>query len=229
MAATALQFRRREDALAYLPISSTLEYGRGQIVYGPTAGSKSLYLVIAGKVGISRVAGDGSEVLLEIVRPDELFGESGFLSDAPSDERAAAIEPAMLMTWPISDVEDLVRKRPGLAVALLQHLAQRNADLTHRIESLATETIERRLAVSLIRFSDRLGSLEDDGVVRMIPFTHEMLAKYVGTSREIVTRHMSRLRQQGYVTYSRRAVLLHRDALKAALEGDRIPAAAAVS
>ena len=59
-----------------------------------------------------------------------------------------AIEKVKLMTWAISDMEDLVTKRPRLAVALLQFLANRNADFTSRIESFATENIERRLARS---------------------------------------------------------------------------------
>jgi CRP/FNR family transcriptional regulator len=122
------------------------------------------------------------------------------------------------MTWAISDMEDLVMKRPRLAVALLQILAQRNAELTLRIESFSIDTIERRLARALIRFSERLGTPEEDGSVRMMPFTHAMLSRYVGTSREIITQYMNRFRKQGYVVYSRRGILLHRDALKTVLD-----------
>ena len=39
------------------------------------------------------------------------------------------------MSWSVSEMEELVMKRPRLAVALLQVLAQRNADYTRRIES----------------------------------------------------------------------------------------------
>lgn len=207
-----------EDVLAHLPVSSTTEYRKGQMIYGPGRVSKSIYLVITGKVGISQIAEDRSEVLLEIVRPDELFGESAFLDVTRRSERATAIEEATLMTWPISEIEDLVMKRPRLALALLQTLVQRNAEFTRRIESFSIDTIERRLARSLIRFSDRLGTPEEDGSVRMMPFTHLQLSRYVGTSREIVTHHMNRFRQQGYVTYSRRGILLHRDTLKTVLD-----------
>ena len=48
-------------------------------------------------------------------------------------------------------------KRPRLAVALLQILVQRTIDFTHRIESFSVDNIARRLARSLIRFSERLG------------------------------------------------------------------------
>jgi CRP/FNR family transcriptional regulator, cyclic AMP receptor protein len=219
---------RFEDVLAHLPISNTAEYGKGQMIYGPDVVSNRLYLVITGKVGVSQIAENGTEVLLEIVRPDELFGESAFLGVAPS-ERATAIEKAKVMTWAIADMEDLVTKRPRLAVALLQILAQRNAELMRRVESFSIDTIERRLARSLLRFSERLGTPEKDGSVRMMPFTHVLLSRYVGTSREIVTQYMNRFRRQGYVSYSRQSILLHCDTLKTVLDRTGAPAAGSVS
>ena len=209
---------RIEDVLSHLPVSSTTEYSKGQIIYGPDNPSKSIYLVVMGKVGISQIAENGTEVLLEIVRTDELFGESAFLDVPQRSEQATAIEKAKVMIWAISDMEDLVVKRPRLAVALLQILAQRNAEFTRRIESFAIDSIERRLARSLLRFSERLGSPEEDGTVRMMPFTHEMLSRYVGTTREVVTQYMNRFRKQGYVSYSRQGILLYGDTLKTLLD-----------
>jgi len=208
---------RIEDVLAHLPVSRTTEYGKGQAIYGPDRLSKSIYLVVTGKVGISQIAEDGSEVLLEIVRPDELFGESAFLDVSPP-ERATAIEKAKVMTWAVSDMEDLVMKRPRLAVALLQILALRNAEFTRRIESFSIDTIERRLARSLIRFSERLGTPGEDGSVRMMPLTHALLSRYVGTSREIINHYMNRFRKQGYVSYSRRGIVLNGDTLRTVLD-----------
>ena len=105
-------------------------------------------------------------------------------------------------------------RRPKLAVALLQILVQRTIEFTHRIESFSVDNIARRLARSLIRFSERLGAEAEDGSVRMVPFTHELLSQYVGTSREIVTHYMNQFRRQGYLKYSRKEVVLYRDAFK---------------
>jgi CRP-like cAMP-binding protein len=115
-------------------------------------------------------------------------------------------------------MEALVMKRPRLAVALLQVVAQRNAEFSRRIESLALDTIERRLARALIRFSSRLGNPEEDGSVKLMPLTHELLSRYVGTSREIVTQYMNKFRKQGYVSYSRHGIVLNQDTIRAVLD-----------
>lgn len=214
---------RPEGVLAHLPASGISEYGKGKTIYRPDDRPKSIYLVVSGKVALSRTAGNGSEVLLEIVRADELFGESAFLGAPRRSEQATALEKAKLMAWAVSDMENLVADRPRLAVALLRILAQRNAEFTRRIESFSIDTIERRLARSLVRFSDRLGTPEEGGAVRMMPFTHALLSQYVGTRREVVTHYMNRFRKQGYVRYSRQGILLNRDALKTVLDGTGFP------
>jgi CRP/FNR family cyclic AMP-dependent transcriptional regulator len=174
--------------------------------------------VVTGKVRVSRIAGNGTEVLLDIVRPDELFGQSAFLGRVRPPERATAMEPTSLMAWSISEIQGMVMQRPRLGLALLQIVVQRNIDCNQRIEALSQDTIEQRLARSLLRFSERLGAPEQDGSIRMMPFTHEMLARYVGTSREIVTTTMNRFRKLGLVRYSRAGIIIYCDTLKRVLD-----------
>ena len=200
-----------EDVLAYLPACGVTEYRKGQIIYSPQHPSKGLYIVASGKVSLSQIARDGREILLDIVSREDLFGESALRDAGMCSDQASAHENTGVMAWTTSEIENLVIERPRLAVALLQFLVQRNAELTLRIESHAVDSIERRLARSLIHFGERLGTHEADGSVRMLPLTHELLSRYIGTTREVVTHYMNRFRNQGYVTYSRVEIRLHRD------------------
>jgi CRP/FNR family cyclic AMP-dependent transcriptional regulator len=211
--------KQLEDPLAHLPCSNIVEYRKGQLIYNQDQPSTSIFLVIDGKVKVSRLAADGHQVVVDIYQPDEFFGESAFLGLPHRAEQASALDDTRLMTWTATEIEDIVMKRPRLAVALLQILTQRTIDFTHRIEGFSVDNISRRLARSLLRFSDRLGTAEDDGSVRMAPFTHELLAQYVGTSREIVTHYMNQFRRRGYLRYSRKGITLYRDALNSWLLG----------
>jgi CRP/FNR family transcriptional regulator, cyclic AMP receptor protein len=217
MASSAAAFAPQkplEDPLAHLPCSRIVEYRKGQIIYSQDQPSTGFFLVIDGQVKISIVGDNGQLVVVDIYKSDEFFGESALLGLPHRSEQAAALEDAKLMMWTASEIEDIMTKRPRLAVALLQILVQRTIDFTHRIESFSVDNIARRLARSLIRFSERLGTAEDDGSIRMAPFTHELLGQYVGTSREVVTHYMNQLRRQGYLRYSRKRIVVHRDALR---------------
>jgi CRP/FNR family cyclic AMP-dependent transcriptional regulator len=203
-----------EDPLAHLPCSTIVEYKKGQNIYSQDQPSISIFLVIEGKVKVSRMADDGHQVVVDIYQTDEFFGESALLNLPHRAESATALETCRLMTWTTAEIEDIVAKRPRLAVALLQILVQRTIDFGQRIESFSVDNIARRLARSLIRFSERLGTPEADGSTRTVPFTHELLSQYVGTSREIVTHYMNQFRREGYLRYSRKGIILYQDAFK---------------
>jgi len=203
-----------EDPLAHLPRSGVLEYKKGQNIYGQDEPATGIYLVIEGKVKVSRMAGDGRHVILDIYQTDEFFGEPALLQLPQRTEQATAMESTKLMYWSTAELEDNLTKRPRLAVALLQLLAQRTLEFGQRIESFSADNIARRLARSLIRFSEKLGTPEADGSLRLAPFTHELLSQYVGTSREIVTHYMNQFRREGYLRYSRKGIILYHDAFK---------------
>ena len=206
--------KQLEDPLAHLPCSSILEYRKGQVIYNRDQPSTNIYLVIDGKVKVCRMADEGSQVVVDIYRTDEFLGESAFLSSPARDEQALALENTKVMTWTTAEIEGIVMRRPRLAVALLQIMVQRSIEFGHRIESFSVDNIARRLARTLIRFSERLGQILEDGSIQMMPFTHELLSQYVGTSREIVTHYMNQFRRQGYLRYSRKGIMLYRDAMK---------------
>ena len=217
MASSAVQLtyeRQLEDPLSHLPCSSVVEYPRDQIIYSQDQLSTGLYLVIDGRVKVSRVTDEGRQFVLDIYQRDEFFGESAFVNQRHDGEQATALENTTLMVWTRSVVENMMTLRPGLGLALLRILTERCVDFTERIQSFSHDSVERRLARSLIYFSERRGVPQQDGWVSMIAFTHELLSQYVGTSRELISHHMNRFRDKGYVQYSRKCIVLHRGALR---------------
>jgi CRP-like cAMP-binding protein len=203
-----------EDPLAYLPCSTIVSYSKGAVIYTQDQPANTFYLVIAGKVKITRISDDGRPMLVDIYKPDDFFGESAFLNLVQRCEQATAIEDTRVMVWGSIQIEEIMEKRPKLAVAMVQVLGHRSLEFMRRVESFSLDDIGQRLAHSLIRFADRMGERQDDGSILMLPLTHETLAQYVGTSREIVTHYMNRLRRGGFVRYTRKNIVLYRDALK---------------
>jgi CRP/FNR family cyclic AMP-dependent transcriptional regulator len=212
--------KKLEDPLAYLPCSTIVEYRKGQNIQSQGLPSRGICLVLAGKVKVCRQADNGRQVVVDIYRPDEFFGESALLGLSQSSEVSMALEDTKVMTWTAEAIEEIATRTPQLAIALLQLFVQRAIEFTSRIESFSTDNIARRLVRALIRFSERLGHQTEDGSVQSMAFTHELLSQYVGTSREIVTHYMNQFRTQGYVRYSRRGTMVYTDALKEWLRQD---------
>jgi CRP/FNR family cyclic AMP-dependent transcriptional regulator len=210
-----------EDPLDNLPCSNIIPYKKGQIIYQQNEHqqnepSTDLYLIVEGKVKVSFIAENGRQHIFDIYQQDEFFGESAFVNLTHSGEQATAMESTKLMTWNIDVIEDVIMRRPRLAVVLLQLMAQRRIYLAQRIESFSVDRIDRRVARALILFSARFGTKTEggDGSIRMPAFTHKELSQYVGTTREVVTRCMIEFRRKGCIKYSRREIVLYRAALR---------------
>jgi CRP/FNR family transcriptional regulator, cyclic AMP receptor protein len=203
-----------EDPLEYLPCSLVAEYRKSQVIYNQNEPSTSIYLILEGRIKVSRRAETGRQVLLNIYQTHEFFGESAFLHLPQRPENATALENTKLMTWTAYELEETVMRQPRLGIAFVQILAQRTPEFTRRIESFSADNAARRLARCLISLSGRMGAPEADGSVSMVPFTHELLSEYIGTTREIVSQYMVQFRNQGYLQFSRKGIVLYRDALR---------------
>ena len=200
------------DALEYLPYSMATEYKRGQEIYNQGDPATHLYLVVKGSVKVWRIAPKGHSIVIGLYLTEELFGESA-LTSQERREQATAMELTSVMAWSVEQVKHLMMQRPKLAVALLSVLATRSSGFLDRVEGFSTGTIAKRLASALIHFGERSGVEAPGGCIRMGPFTHEFLAEYVGTSREVITHYLTDFRRQGHVVYSRKHITIDRAAL----------------
>jgi CRP-like cAMP-binding protein len=95
---------------------------------------------------------------------------------------------------------------------------RRGLDYQDRLQSFALDKTPERVVHSLLRFAVRLGTRTEDGSIKIPPLTHQVISEYVGTSREIVTFQMNRLRQKGYLRYSRKGIYVFAEALREHLQ-----------
>lgn len=192
-----------DDPLILLPRRRPQNYTKDETVYVPEDPAQSLFLVVSGTVKLSRIADNGRETVLDFCPRDSFFGESCLVGATYRGEMAVAMEDSLLMHWSTRELGEIFQRTPELGPALLRVLAKKIVEADSRIESLAIDQISQRLIKALLRLGERFGEPTGASEIHIMPITHELLARYVGTSREIITQHMSQLRRQGLVKYSR--------------------------
>ena len=192
-----------EDPLDILPRRRPQEFTKDQTIYTPEDRALSLFLVVDGMVKVSRLSHSGRETVLDFCGRDCFFGESCLLAEPYRGEMAVAQEDSSVMEWSASDLYDITMRLPALGPSLMRTMARKLRDTEDRVESLATDQIPQRLVKVVLRLADSFGEPTDGSNIHLKPVTHELLAKHVGTSREIITQHMSQLRRKGLLAYSR--------------------------
>jgi CRP/FNR family transcriptional regulator len=202
------------DALDYLPGRPVKEYAKGSVIYSGMC--ESLYLVASGRVKVSRIGEDGRETSVRIVPPEGLFGEYSLINTG-GVERAVPLDRVQLMAWSRAEIEHQIEKEPRLGLALLQEFALAILDMNDRVQAMATCKISERVMRSLLQLQRTLGERQANGAMRMASLSHMVIAGHVGTSREIVSAQMSRLRGLGMVRYSRRYIEIDCEVMERAL------------
>src|SRR5262249_8512670 len=148
----------------------------------------------------------GCETIGRIVSAEGLFGESALIGTSNRSESAVSLDNVTAMSWTRSEVEAQIEREPRLGIALSQYLVRQCIELQERIESMAAYKTPERVMLSLVQLASTLGTQMPDGSTRLGSLTHHTIADYVGTSREIVTFQMNRLRRQGLLRYSRKTI-----------------------
>jgi CRP/FNR family transcriptional regulator len=217
--AAALSF---EDPLTYLPRKPVQEFARRRVIYDGEQPSDALFVVILGRVKVTTTADDGLETISRIVSSEGLFGESALIGLPKRAESAIALDNVSLMAWTRHEIEIQIEREPRLGIALSQHLVRQCIELQDRIESMATYKTPERVMLALLQLANTLGMPAGDGATRIASLTHHTLAEYVGTSREIVTFQMNRLRRQGMLRYSRKFIDVYTGAVEEALRANGI-------
>jgi len=202
-----------EDPLTYLPRKPVQEFAKNRIIYDPQTPPTDLYVVIFGRVKIGTTANDGVETVGRIVRTEGLFGESSLIGPLNRSESAVALDNATLMAWSRNEIEQQVQREPRLGIALAQYMVRQCIDLQDRIESMANHKTPERVMLALLQLAADLGTPMPDGSMRVASLTHNTISEFVGTSREIVTYQMNRLRRLGLVRYSRKHIDIYAQAL----------------
>ena len=198
-----------DDSAAALEAGVTIvELARADRVFEEGASGNQLYVVLDGKIKLTRAAADGRENLLSVLGPGEMFGELSLFDPRPRTASAIAVTDSRLGALAHDDLRSWLTGRPDVALHLLQALAQRLRRANDVMADLVFTDVPGRVAKALLDLADRFGEVREDGLQVNHDLTQEELAQLVGASRETVNKALADFAARGWLQLSAKSVLL---------------------
>ncbi len=197
-----------ESAAILESMLTTRSVARGHVVFREGDEGDRLFIVIDGKVKISRAAADGRENLLAVLGAAEMFGELSLFDPGPRTASVSAVTDSTLASLDHDDLRPLLVERPGVAVELLAALAQRLRRTNEAMADLVFTDVPGRVAKALLDLAEKFGVTEADGIRVRHDLTQEELAQLVGASRETVNKALSEFAHRGWLRIEGRSVLI---------------------
>ncbi|MBI5187890.1 MAG: Crp/Fnr family transcriptional regulator [Nitrospirae bacterium] len=155
--------------------------------------SFDLYVVISGKVKVSLLSEDGKEIVLDVLKEGDFFGELSFFDKRPRSATVTAITDSNLLVLNRETFLKILNENPAIAINLLSVMGQRLRKTDEKIETLAFLDVYGRVARMLMNLSKEEGQRLKDGSVVIRRPTHKEIAHQIGASREAVTKAMKTL------------------------------------
>ena len=186
---------------------------RGDMVLLEDDPSEAVYFVVSGAVKVFKTSIEGKEQILCLLRVGESFNDVPILDGGPNLASAVAMTPIVLYGMTRSDIEELLRENPRIAMNVIRVLSKKVRHFVSMVEDLSFRDVTSRVAKLLLEYATDHGGPEE-GMQRP-RLTQQEMAAMVGTAREVVGRSLKVLEEEGAIRMDRhRIVVTNRKALQ---------------
>jgi CRP/FNR family transcriptional regulator, cyclic AMP receptor protein len=190
----------------------------GGFLYHMGDAARSVYLVRDGLIKTSLVSAGGHQLTLRIHKAGDVLGEL-CLCAGERREQAVALEESVVVEIA---AELLITRLRRDAEAALDFATAASALLLQsyeRLESLSIEPAMARLARTLLELAANLGQPTPQGIRISHRITQEELGRMISARREVVSSLLNELRKTGFISYTRRGlIIVNRQPLENLLE-----------
>lgn len=178
-------------------ISISREWNKGGHVFLQDEPLENVYFIYEGKIKIYKTDANGKEQIVSILKKGEMFPHIGFFRKGGYPAFSEVLENAMLVVVPILPFEKVLIENPELCIKVFKVLGEKIVDLQERLESQILNNTYQQIIKLLIRLGKDHGKeLEDGRTLLKSEFTNRDLANMIGTTRETVSRTLTKLKKE---------------------------------
>ena len=202
------------DFLYYVPIFSDLPeetiesisqvgikktFKKDTIILMEEDESGALFIIVTGKVKVTRTSNDGREVILNILSEADIFGEMALLDGLTRSATVTAIEDSELFIIQRNQFLEFLKEHPEISIALMQELSKRLRTADMQIKSLSLKDAEGKVATVIVQLANDHGRIRQGAVeIEKLPLQQD-LANMAGTSRETISRTLHSFAKKGLI------------------------------
>jgi CRP/FNR family transcriptional regulator len=162
---------------------------------------RSIPFVLSGLVKVFHQDKDGNSLLMYYLMPGESCAMSMIccMSSQRSRIQAVAEEPTSILSIPVELMEDWMFKFPTWKNFVMETYSLRMDELLDTIDGIAFKNLDERLIHYLRKQVEAKGT-------RTLTITNQQIANELNSSREVISRLMTKMVEKGMVKVSRAQV-----------------------
>ena len=178
-------------------------FAKGSTIFEKGDAGVGLIGVVSGSVKISVTSADGRDIVLNIIRPGEVFGEIALLDGRARTANAAAMSDCELIVIERREFLPFLRSEPDVTLKLMEILCSRLRKTSEQVQDVTFLNLSTRLAKTLLRLAANDGPSKPASKVAI---TQREISQIVGRSRESTNKQLRAWAKRGWIRLERGSV-----------------------
>ena len=182
----------------------TKTYQKGDVVHRSSDDCRGILLIKKGQLRPYIVSEEGREVtLFRVQSGDVCILTASCLMDAITvDIMIEAIEKTEVVVVPSAILHEIAEKHMELELFLYKHASEKFSDMLWLMQQILFYSADRRVAEFLLREVNESGE-------KVVCYTHEQIAKLIGSAREVVSRVLKYMEEESAIELQRGKIVIN--------------------
>jgi CRP-like cAMP-binding protein len=211
---------RDEELRALASRCTERKLSRDEILFIAGEEARGLYVVVSGAVRAFRAGADGREQVIHTERAGAILADVPVFDDGTYPATAVADEDSVVLFIAKGDVRAVCLEHPTISLAALKMMAGRLRRHAELVEALSLREVGQRIARLLLTEAESRGKRSTRGITFDLIMNNGQIAARVGSVREVVSRALARLQQDGLILLENRRVTIPHEELLAEYSGE---------
>jgi len=183
-------------------------YAKDQVLFLEGDAFAGFYIVLSGTVKVFKLASDGNETILHLLKPFKSFAETPLFTTADVYPACAqTIEESVLYFVPKAEFKRLMEESPSLAIKISEAFASRLMEMNKKFGQLSVN-VGKRLARYIMN-----EIVLNETVKRPEPFfrlatSKKDLAAQLGVAVETLSRNLRKLKDEKVIRESSKKIFV---------------------
>ncbi|WP_010284081.1 Crp/Fnr family transcriptional regulator [Bacillus timonensis] len=197
-------------------IAQYRQFKKGTHVFMQEDPLENVYFIYKGKIKIYKNDINGKEQIVTVQKDGDMFPHVGFFRKGNYPAYALALEDTMAVVISISHFESVLLQHPQVCIKLFRVMGEKIVDLQNRLEAQILNNTYEQIIKLMMRLCNTDGKQMPDGRIMITTqFTNKDLANMIGTTRETVSRTLTKLKKKDIVKVDAKGnIIVHLEGLE---------------
>ena len=181
----------------------TRRVGRGTTIFAKGDPGSGLMGVLVGAVKVSVASADGKDIVLNVFREGDIFGEIALLDGRPRTADATAMSDCELIVIERRDFVPFLSSQPDVMLKFIEILCSRLRRTSEQVQDITFLNLPTRLAKTLLQLT---GGVQGSATPSKATITQREISQMIGMSRESTNKQLRAWAKRGWIRLERGGV-----------------------